>query len=352
MAGEIDRLLRTALELGASDLHLSVPSPPIVRINGRLRPLPDYPPLHPEQVEGFLRSIACEADRQTFYRDKELDFSYSVPGLARFRVNASFQQRTVSLSLRPVPLTAPTLEQLGLPEVCKKLPTRPRGLVLVTGPTGSGKSTTIAGMINYLNDTASRRIITIEDPIEFFHRNKKCMVVQREVGQDTNSFATGLRQALRQDPDVIMIGELRDQETISVALTAAETGHLVLGTVHTNGAVQAIERLIDVYPPIGQQQVRYQLSMVLEGVIFQLLLPRAGKQGRVAAVEVLLGTVSMRNQIRQNELHQMKSYMEIGRGQGMLTIEQSLAALVRRGEISADDARSAVSDPDGLKSLV
>ena len=349
MSEAIDDLLKTVVELGASDLHLAVPNPPVIRLNGGLQRLVDSPPLTAEMADDILRSVTSDAERETFYREKELDFSYNVPGLARFRVNAGFKQGTVCLSLRPIPIAVPTLESLGLPEVCKKLITLPRGLVLVAGPTGCGKSTTMAAMINYLNETASARIITIEEPVEFFHHDKKCMVIQREVGADTLSFASGLRQALRQDPDVLLIGELRDQETISIALTAAETGHLVLGTVHTNNAVQAIERIIDVYPADGQQQARYQLGMVLEGVIFQLLLSRANQQGRVPATEVLVGTVAMRNQIRSNELHLMKSYMEMGREQGMHSLEQSLSQLAKKGEITADAARSVLSDSEGLK---
>ena len=350
MAAYVDELCKIAVDSGASDLHLAVPHPPVARINGGLQVLSDYPPLTPESASEILRSVTSDAEREIFYREKELDFSYSVPDVARFRVNASFQKQTISLSLRLVPFAVPALDKLGLPEVCRTLATRPRGLILVAGPTGCGKSTTIAGMINYLNETTYSRIITIEDPIEFFHDDKKCMVIQREVGEDTHSFATGLRQALRQDPDVIVIGELRDRETVSVALTAAETGHLVLGTVHSSSAVQAIERIIDVFPADGQQQARYQLGMVLEGVIFQLLLPRADHQGRVPATEVLLGTVGMKNQIRTNELHQMKSYMEMGKGQGMQTIEQSLSQLVKNGVISNDAARSAVSEVGGPRS--
>ena len=255
MPQAIDDLLRTAVELGASDLHLAAPNPPVVRLDGSLQRLVDSPPLTAEMTDQILRSVASDAEMESFYQDKELDFSYTVPGLARFRINAGFKQGTICLSLRPVPIDIPTLESLGMPEVCKKLITRPRGLLLVAGPTGCGKSTTIAAMIDYLNETASSRIITIEEPVEFFHQDKKCMVIQREVGQDTHSFASGLRQALRQDPDVILIGELRDRETISVALTAAETGHLVLGTVHTINAVQAIERIIDVFPADGQHGV-------------------------------------------------------------------------------------------------
>ena len=351
MSGAINDLLNTAVELGASDLHLAVLNPPVIRLNGGLQRLVDSPPLTAEMTAEILRSITSDVERESFYRNKELDFTYTVPGLARFRVNAGFKQGTICLSIRPVSIIVPTLESLGLPEVCKTLITRPRGLLLVAGPTGCGKSTTLAAMINYLNETVNARIITIEEPVEFFHLDKKCMVIQREVGEDTLSFASGLRQALRQDPDVILIGELRDRETISVALTAAETGHLVLGTVHTNDAVQAIERIIDVYPTDGQQQARYQLGMVLEGVIFQLLLPRAYQLGRVPATEVLLGTVGIRNQIRMNDLHQMKSYMEMDKGHGMHSLEQSLTELVKKGEISADTARSAVSDAEGLKNL-
>ena len=351
MSEAIDDLLRTVVELGASDLHLAVSNPPVVRLDGALQRLADSPPLTAEMTDDILRSVTSVAERESFYQKRELDFSYTVPGLARFRINAGYKQGTVCLSLRPVPITVPSLESLGLPAVCKKLITRPRGLLLVAGPTGCGKSTTIAAMINYLNETASVRIITIEEPVEFIHHDKKCMLIQREVGEDTLSFASGLRQALRQDPDVILIGELRDRETISVALTAAETGHLVLGTVHTNSAVQAIERIIDVFPTDGQTQARYQLGMVLEGIIFQLLLPHFNRPGRVPATEVLLGTAGIRNQIRQNDLHQMKSYMEMDKGQGMHSLEQSLTELVKKGEVSAETARSVVSDPEHLKNL-
>ncbi|MDO8687452.1 MAG: type IV pilus twitching motility protein PilT, partial [Dehalococcoidales bacterium] len=331
MVLEINPLLKRMLDLGASDLHLAASHPPMLRIRGELQPVTGYSILTPEDTEGILQAITEAEAQQTFYRNKELDFSYILPGLARFRVNASFQRGTISLSLRLVPVIMPNLEQLGLPGVCKELATRPGGLVLVTGPAGSGKSTTLAAMIDYLNQSTSQRIVTIEDPIEFVHQSQQSMIIQRELGTDTTSFASALRHILRQDPDIILIGELRDLETIAAALTAAETGHLVLSTVHSNGAIMAVERIVDVFPAERQSMVRYQLSMVLEGVIFQQLLPRVDGQGRVPAVEVLVGTVAVHNLIRQNELNQIKSYLHSGAEYGMQTLEQSLADLVKDG---------------------
>ncbi|MBI4180777.1 MAG: type IV pilus twitching motility protein PilT [Chloroflexi bacterium] len=352
MVWDINLLLTKALDLKASDLHLAVTYPPMLRIRGELKPIAGLSSLTPSDIEEILCILIDDEARQSFYRNKELDFSYSLPGLARFRVNASFQRGSVSLSLRPVTVTIPSLEQLGLPEVCKELAVRPHGLVLVTGPTGSGKSTTLAAMIDYLNQKTSQRIITIEDPIEFFHQSQRSMIIQRELGSDTLSFASALRYVLRQDPDIILIGELRDLETIAIALTAAETGHLVLSTVHSSGAIRAVERIIDIFPAERQSMVRYQLSMVLEGIIFQLLLPRADGQGRVAAVEVLVGTTAVHNLIRQNELNQIKTYLHSGAEYGMQTIEQSLASLVKGGVITAADAMSRASDPENLEILL
>ncbi|MBI2851821.1 MAG: type IV pilus twitching motility protein PilT [Chloroflexi bacterium] len=349
---DIGELLETTLNLKASDLHLAADTPPMVRVHGELQAVNKHEPLTAEDVTGIFHTVAPVEARQTFQDRKELDFSFSRPGLGRFRVNASFQRDTISLCFRPVPLSIPSIAALKLPEICKKLVTKSRGLIIIAGPTGSGKSTTLAAMVEYLNETATKRIITIEDPIEFIHSNKKSMIIQREIGADTVSFSEALRHVLRQDPDVILVGELRDVETISMALTAAETGHLVLTTLHTNGAVESVERLVDVFPAAAQEQVRYQLSLVLEGVIFQLLLPRASGDGRVPAVEVLAGTMAIRNLIRQNELHQIKSYLHSGAGYGMQTLEQALAALVKAGEITPAEAKSRASDLKGLEILL
>ncbi len=352
MVLEINTLLKRMLDLGASDLHLAASHPPMLRIRGELQSVTGYSLLTPEDTGGILQAITESEAQQTFYRNKELDFSYILPGLARFRVNASFQRGTISLSLRLVPITIPNLEQLGLPGVCEELATCPGGLVLVTGPTGSGKSTTLAAMIDYLNKKTSQRIVTIEDPIEFFHRSQQSMIIQRELGTDTISFASALRHVLRQDPDIILIGELRDLETISAALTAAETGHLVLSTVHSSGAIRAVERIVDIFPADRQPMVRYQLSMVLEGVIFQQLLPRADGQGRVPAVEVLVGTTAVHNLIRQNDLNQIKSYLHSGAEYGMQTLEQSLADLVKDGKITVTEAIIRARDPESLQILL
>ncbi|MBI4296963.1 MAG: type IV pilus twitching motility protein PilT [Chloroflexi bacterium] len=337
---ELSTLLRIALERGASDLHLAVPNPPVLRIKGGLHPLQEFPRLTPESTATLFNAIASDANREVFYGSKELDFPYSIPGLARFRVNASLQRGTIALSFRSVPHQVPVLGDLGLPELCIDLAARPRGLVLVAGPTGSGKSTTLAAMVNHINQHFSRRIITIEDPIEYLHTNQQSMLLQRELGSDTLSFASGLRAALRQDPDVIMLGEMRDPETITTALTAAETGHLVLSTLHTNGAAQAVERILDVYQGVQQEHVRAQLAAVLEGVIFQLLLPKADGSGRVVAVEALVGTPAVRNLIRTGELHQLYSFMQIGTKDKMQTLDSALANLVNRGLVRLEDAKA------------
>ena len=287
---EIEKLLRAVVEVGASDLHLAAANCPVVRVNGSLKMVQREGALSPEDLEGVLRAVTSQEDFDRFQREKELDFSCGRPGLARFRVNACYQRGSISLSFRVLPPEIPSSEQLGLPPICMSLVDQMRGLVLVTGPTGSGKSTTLAAMVNHLNETASCRIITLEDPIEFVHQNKKSMIIQREVGSDTFSFSESLRRALRQDPDVIMVGELRDLDSVSLAFTAAETGHLVLATLHTNGAAESIERMVGISPGEQQTQVQYQLSIGLSGVVYQSLLPRAGGTGRVAAFEVLVGT--------------------------------------------------------------
>ena len=284
---EVDELLRLAVQASASDLHLTVSSPPVLRVDGILIPQEDSSPLTPEDIELVFEQVATQEQRHAFSREHELDFAYAVPGLARFRVNALQQRGTMSLAFRRVPFETPSIDKLGLPQICKELILKPRGLILVTGAAGSGKSTTLAAMINHLNESAKRNVITIEDPFEFLFRNKKCLIRQRDLGDDTKSFSTALIHALRHDPDVIVIGEMRDLATITTAMRAAETGHLVLGTLHTNDAAQSIDRIIDIFPPSQQRQMRLQLSQVIEAILSQALLPRIGG-GRIAAFEIML----------------------------------------------------------------
>ena len=344
----VDELLLIMTKRGASDLHLRVPNPPILRIDGLLRPAEGLPPVTPRFMEQALEHIAAKDQVERFRSELEIDLSYSIPGLARFRANAFMQQGTISIAIRRVPIEPPTIEGLQLPEVCKVLACKKQGLVLVTGPTGTGKSTTLAAMISHLNETIGRNVITIEDPIEFVHENDKCLIAQREVGHDTKSFASGLRHALRQDPDVILVGEMRDLETISTALTAAETGHLILSSVHTVSAPQTIERIVDVFPAHQQQQVRFQLSLVVEGVLSQTLLRRCGGTGRIAAFEVMLGTEAVRNLIRDGHTEQIPTYLQTGSALYMQTLDQALEKLVSSGTVSAEEAMSRHSRPHEL----
>jgi len=306
----------------------------------------------PADVQAILERITNAQQREAFERDYELDMAYSVSGLGRFRVNACLQRGTVALSFRPIPLTVPRIEELGLPEVVKTLAMKPRGLVLVTGPTGSGKSTTLAAMIDYINENRRCRIITIEDPIEFLHRDKRSMIIQRELGMDTHSFAAALKHVLRQDPDVILVGEMRDLETIQAAITAAETGHLVLATLHTVSAAQTVDRIIDVFPANQQPQVRLQLSTLLEGVLCQTLLPRANGQGRVLAMEVMVGTPAVGNLIREGKTHQLPSVLQTGAQFGMQTLDQALKALYQRKLITLQDALARAANPNELRRLL
>ena len=345
----IEELLHLMVKEGASDLHLRVPSPPVLRIDGALLPLTDLPRVTPQIVKEALEHITTEAQREKFYDEYELDFAYSVRGLARFRANAFYQRGTISIAIRQVPFQPPTIDELALPQICKTMALKQKGLVLVTGPTGTGKSTSLAAMINHLNRTEARNVITIEDPIEFLHQNDKCIIAQRDLGDDTKSFATALRHALRQDPDVIFVGEMRDLDTISTAITAAETGHLVLSTVHTVSAPQTIERIVDVFPPHQQQQIRFQLSLVMEGILSQTLLPRRSGKGRVAAFEIMLGTEAIRNLIRDCRTEQIPSYLQTGSQLGMQTMDQALEDLVRTGAISMQEALSRHSKPDDLR---
>lgn len=351
MALDINDILRQVVEKQASDLHISVGLPPIVRVDGRLQPL-DMPPLKPTDTRELIYSFLTQEQRQKLETEWELDLSYSVYGVARFRVNVYFQRGTLSAAFRLIPVKIKTLEELGLPKVLHTFATKPRGLVLVTGPTGSGKSTTLAAIIDEINRTRDDHIVTIEDPIEFLHNHKRCLVNQREVGSDTKAFATALRSVLRQDPDVILIGEMRDLETIQIALTAAETGHLVLATLHTQDCPQTIDRMIDVFPPHQQEQIRVQIAATLEGVVTQQLIPKAGGVGRVVACEVLIATPAVRNLIREGKTHQLYTVMQTGGQYGMQTMNAALADLVRRGQITKDMALRRSSMPDELERLL
>jgi twitching motility protein PilT len=334
----VGELLEIVMDRGASDLHLTTGSPPVVRINGTLRRLENYARLEPEQLQRMIYSILTQRQRERLEQDLELDVSYSLPGKGRFRVNVYFQRDALGAAFRMIPFEIKTIEQLGLPRQVEDFARLPRGLVLVTGPTGSGKSTTLATLVDVVNSERDDHIMTVEDPIEFLHRHKRCIVNQREVGHDTQSFAMALKHVLRQDPDVILVGEMRDLETIQTALTAAETGHLVFATLHTQDAPQTIDRIIDVFPPSQQQQIRVQLAVTLQGVITQQLLPTADGKGRAAACEILVATPAVQNLIREAKLHQIYSIMQAGAQHGMQTMDHHLAALVRSGMISYETA--------------
>lgn len=331
------------VERGASDLHIGVPNSPVFRIQGDLVYQADLPPITKEDAENILISITTPEQLKIFGEEMELDFAYSVPGLARFRVNALRQRGTTSIAFRFVPFKVPTIDELELPQILKKLVLKPRGLILVTGHTGSGKSTTLAAMINHLNENDKRNIITIEEPVEFLHQNKKCIIYQREVGSDTQSFAKALMHSLRHDPDALVVGEMRDLPTIATAITAAETGHLVLGTLHTYSAPQSIDRMIDIFPPDQQQQIRFQLSQVIEAILSQTLVHRI-KGGRIAAFEILTGTQAVRNLIREEKVYQLSALMTVGSKDGMQTLDQSLASLVRRRVISKEEGMLKAND--------
>ena len=351
---EIDfaEVLKSTVDLNASDLHLTTGLPPMVRVRGDIRELDDYPALTSKDTRDIIYSILSNDQRKKLEEDWQVDFSYSVPRYGRFRVNAYMQRASVGAAFRLIPSEIKSVEQLGLPAVIHELVKKPRGFVLVTGPTGSGKSTSLAAMIDEINKARKEHILTIEDPIEFLHRHQKCVVNQREIGNDAQSFALGLKAALRQDPDVILVGEMRDLETISTALTAAETGHLVFATLHTQDAPQTIDRIIDVFPPHQQQQVRVQLSVALQGVITQQLLPTADGSGRVAATEVLVLNPAVRNLIREGKTHQIHSVLQTGASQGMQSMDSSLAQLVRAGKITRELAESRSSTPEELRRLL
>jgi twitching motility protein PilT len=344
----IDKLLERMVQINASDLHLGVGSPPTFRTNGTLTSL-ETTPLNPEMVKEMLYAVLTPEQKEQFEKEKELDFSYSLPGVSRFRGNILLQRGTLGGVFRAVPARPFTLDELGMPAVLKKLCDKPRGLVLVTGPTGSGKSTTLAAMIDYINENKAEHIVTIEDPIEFLHRNKKSLIRQRELGADTNSFAAALKHILRQDPDVILVGEMRDLETIALAVTAAETGHLVFATVHTIGAPATVDRVVDVFPPHQQQQIRMQFSIILEGVVSQILIPRANGTGRACALEIMLGTIGVRNLIREGKTHQLTNIIQSGAQHGMQTLDASLKSLYEQGIISHQEAISHASNPDEFR---
>ncbi len=347
---EIRDLLLLSIEKKASDLHLTEKEPPILRLDGKLNRT-NYPALTREDLKRMIYSVLTNNQKEILEKDLELDFSVALPGMDRFRVNIHIQRGAVEAAFRRVPLKIPSIEQLGLPPIAIDLARKPNGLVLVTGPTGMGKTTTLAAIIDLINNEKECLIICIEDPIEFVHINKKSVVKQREVYTDTHSFAEALRHALRQDPNVIVVGEMRDLETISTALTAAETGHLVLATLHTPDAPQTVERIIDVFPPYQQQQVRLQLANCLQGVVSQLLLPMASGQGRILATEIMLGTSGIRNLIREQEIEQIPTLMQTGSQYGMKTMDKSLKELYRKGLISLDVALSRVKNPEEFKQL-
>src|SRR2546425_2610021 len=346
-------LLKRMVDSGGSDLHITTNSPPRVRVHGELKPCDDLPPLGPAETKQLAYSILTDAQKHRFEETLELDFSFGIKDIARFRGNLFNQRGAVACVFRVIPFEIKTFEQLGLPHILRKLCEKPRGLVLVTGPTGSGKSTTLATMLNAINETRFEHMITIEDPIEFIHPHKRCLVNQREVHSDTHSFANALRAALREDPDVVLIGEMRDLETIESALRIAETGHLTFGTLHTNSASSTINRIIDVFPAHQQSQVRAQLSMVLEGILCQALLPRGDGRGRVMVMEVLVPNAAIRNLIREDKVHQIYSAMQTGTGQtGMQTFNQSLANAFFQKTITLEMALSRSSNQDELQDMI
>lgn len=348
---DIEELLKLVPKYRASDLHVTAGLPPMLRVDGRLVPT-QYDKMNPGQTQKLLYSMLTDKQKQHLEENLELDFSYGVPGVGRFRANIFWQRGSVSAALRAIPQEIPQIEELGLPPVVRELTRLPRGLILVTGPTGSGKSTTQAAMINAINEERPVHIITIEDPIEYLHRHKVAMVNQRELGLDTHSFAAALRSVLREDPDVILIGEMRDLETIQAALTIAETGHLVIATLHTNTAAQSVDRIVDVFPPHQQAQIRSQLSYSLEAILCQQLLPRASGTGRVVALEIMIATHAIRNLIRENKTAQIQGAIQTGSKYGMQTMDMALAKLYHRGMIDYEVARERAVDPTEFEKLV
>ena len=348
----LHQLLKTMCAEGASDLHITSGTPPQLRIDGKLYPM-DLPPLTPTDTKQMCYSILTDTQKHRFEEENELDLSFGVKGLSRFRANVFVQRGTVAGAFRAIPYEIQTFEELGLPPIIKELTKKPSGLILVTGPTGSGKTTTLSAMIDQINRERHEHIITIEDPIEFVHPHKKCIVNQREIKSDTETFAQALRYILRQDPDVVLVGELRDLETVASSLTVAETGHLTMATLHTNSCVQTVNRIIDIFPSHQQPQIRSQLSFVLEGVISQQLLPRSNGKGRVMAMEIMIPNPAIRNLIREDKVHQIYSQMQVGQTKfAMQTMNQSLANLYQRGLISFTDALGKSNDPTELRQML
>jgi len=349
----IQTLLRILIEKGGSDLHITIGSKPQIRVDGELMPLEEFPVLTPVDTKTLCYSILTENQKHKFEEENELDFSFGIKNLSRFRGNLFYQRGSIAGVFRTIPYKIMSFEELGLPPIVAELADKTKGLILVTGATGSGKSTTLATIIDKINRERKEHIITIEDPIEFLHPHKNCVVNQREIGSDSKSFQMALKHILRQDPDVVLVGELRDRETIEAALTIAETGHLCLATLHTNSAVQTINRIIDVFPPHQQPQVRAQLSFVLEGILCQQLLPKLGGKGRVMAMEILVPNPAIRNLIREDKLHQVYSQMQMGQTKsGMQTMNQALCLLVQRRLISLENAMIYSPDPEELKQLL
>jgi twitching motility protein PilT len=347
----IEDLLHIMVERGASDLHLKTGSAPMIRIDGELTPV-TYEVLTPDVVRRMIESILTDEQKARFIAEKELDLAYSVPGLSRFRINVYLQRGTWGTAIRVIPARPFTIDELKLPPILKDLAMKPRGLVLVTGPTGSGKSTTLAAMINHINENKRCHIVSVEDPIEFLHKDKNSVICQREVGADTHSFSHALRHVLRQDPDVILIGEMRDLETTSISITAAETGHLVLATLHTSSAPTTVDRVIDIFPPHQQQQIRMQLSVTLEGILCQTLLPKAKGSGRVMAMELMPVTPAVRNIIREGKTHQIPNIIQSGMQFGMQSLDMALRNLYLQGMVTFEDALAKAAVPEEFARLV
>jgi len=352
MSITMHQLLKTLVDQGGTDLHITTNSPPQVRIDGKMIPL-QVPPMSPAETKSLIYSVLTDSQKHRFEEQLELDLSFGVKALARFRANVFYQRGAVAGAFRTIPWDIRSFKELGLPDIVSDLCDKPRGLILVTGPTGSGKSTTLAAMLDKINSERHEHMVTIEDPIEYLHGHKKCLVNQRELHSDTKSFSGALRAVLRQDPDIVLIGEMRDLETIESALRIAETGHLTFGTLHTNSAAQTINRIIDVFPPHQQAQIRAQLSFVLEGVLCQTLLPRANGAGRALAMEILIPNSAIRNLIREDKVHQIYSAMQVGQQRyGMQTFNQALAALALKRQITTDLALSMSSNPDELQEMI
>jgi twitching motility protein PilT len=348
----LHQLLKILVESNGSDLHVTTNTPPQIRVDGKMTPL-DFPPLNQVETKQLCYSVLTDAQKHKFEEENELDLSFGVKGLSRFRGNVFIQRGAVAGVFRVIPYKILTFEELNLPPVVSELAAKPRGLILVTGPTGSGKSTTLASIIDYINLSRHEHIVTIEDPIEYLHPHKGCLVNQREVGADTKSFKNALKYILRQDPDVVLVGELRDLETIEAALTLSETGHLCLATLHTNSCAQTINRIVDVFPPYQQTQIRAQLSFVLEGIMSQTLMPKMNSKGRVMALEIMVPNPAIRNLIREDKVHQIYSQMQVGQDKfGMQTMNQSLYSLFAKRLVSLEEALGRSSDPDELKQMI